>query len=158
MNQHETYMKKACELAELSVKNGAGPFGCVIVNKHDGNVCAECHNLVPIQNNPTLHAEMVAIGIASQLYNRFDLSNCILYSNCEPCPMCLAAIYWAKIDTVFYGNTKEDAAKIGFDDHFIYEEIKKPMHERTIQMRQIQNDYSHIAFQTWTEKTDKIKY
>ena len=155
---HNENMKKACDLAELGVKNGGGPFGCVIIDKNTGNICAETHNLVTIHNNPTLHAEIVAINNASHYFCNFDLSNCILYSSCEPCPMCLAAIYWAKIDTVYYGNTKEDAAMIGFDDRFIYDEMKKSASERVVQMTQIRGDYSKSAFEKWVEKGDKIKY
>jgi len=151
-------MKKACELSEISVKRGGGPFGCVIVDKITGEIVGKGHNMVTMWQNPTLHAEIVAIGDACHNLDSIDLSCCALYTSCEPCPMCLSAIYWAHIDTIFYANTKKDAADIGFDDSFIYDEIAKPPNERKVQMVQMSDTTAHIAFNQWKEKTDKIPY
>jgi tRNA(Arg) A34 adenosine deaminase TadA len=154
----ENYMKKACKLAELGVKRGGGPFGCIIVDKTSGEIFGKGHNMVSLEQNPTLHAEMVAINDACHNLNTFDLSACALYTSCEPCPMCLAAIYWAHIGTVYYGNTKKDAANIGFDDSFIYDEMAKPMEQRAVKMTQIGAKNAAIAFEEWTNKSDKIRY
>jgi len=151
-------MISACELAELGIKRGGGPFGCVIIDKVSRTVIGQGHNMVTLNNNPTLHAEIVAINDACKNLSNYDLSNCTLYTSCEPCPMCLAAIYWARIDTVYFGNTKEDAAYIGFDDGFIYEEIQKPIEERKIQMTRICQDVASNAFTEWTKKDDKVHY
>ena len=155
---HDSYMKKACELAEKSIQKGGGPFGCVILEKTTGEIQGEGHNHVAILHDPTKHAEMVAISDACQKSQSFDLSNCILYTSCEPCPMCLAAIYWAHIDTVYYGNTKQDAAHIGFDDQFIYYEFAKPVEQRKIKMEQRGKEEASVAFQCWMQKKDKIPY
>ncbi len=155
---HEKYMNLACRNAELGVKRGAGPFGCVIVEKSNGEVVGDAHNMVTLRNDPSLHAEIVAISHACHFLQTFELSNCVLYTSCEPCPMCLAAIYWARIDTVYYGNSAEDAAQIGFDDKFIYDEFAKPKEERKIQMTQIGSENAAIAFRQWEEKEDKVRY
>ena len=157
MNE-EIYMKKACDLSELSVLRSGGPFGCVIVNKTTGEIVGKGHNMVTISRNPTLHAEIVAIGDACHYMNTIDLSCCDLYTSCEPCPMCLSAIYWAHIDTIFYANTQKDAADIGFDDSFIYDEINKPMNERKVKMIRMENTTAPVAFQEWNEKKDKMPY
>jgi tRNA(Arg) A34 adenosine deaminase TadA len=154
----ESHMKKACELAEQSIQKGGGPFGCVIIDKTTGEIKGEGHNQVAILHDPTKHAEMVAISNACNRAKTFDLSNCILYTSCEPCPMCLAAIYWSHIDTVYYGNTKQDAAHIGFDDQFIYDEFAKPAEQRKINMEQVGKEDASIAFTTWLQKTDKVHY
>jgi len=151
-------MKKACELSERSIERGTGPFGAVIVDKITGEEYGSGHNLVTMWKDPTLHAEIVAITNASHYLQSIDLSNCALYTSCEPCPMCLAAIYWAHIDTVYYGNTKEDAAKIGFDDQFIYDEIAKPKEERKLKMIPLGKKDAEVAFQLWEQKQDKIHY
>jgi tRNA(Arg) A34 adenosine deaminase TadA len=156
--EHSQFMKKACKKAEISVERGAGPFGCVIVQKTTGEIVGEAHNMVTITNDPSLHAEIMAIGHACHYLNKIDLSECILYTSCEPCPMCLAAIYWAHIDTVYYGNSAEDAAAIGFDDKFIYDEFAKPKEERKIKMTQIGTEDASVAFRQWEEKEDKIPY
>jgi len=117
-------MQKAIDLSITSVKNGGGPFGAVIVK--DGKIIATNSNSVTIDNDPTAHAEVNAIRAAAKKLRTFDLSDCEIYSSCEPCPMCLGAIYWAKIDKLFFANTKADAKDIGFDDSFIYQEIEKP--------------------------------
>jgi len=160
-NQEQTkpeHMQKACALSERSVRCGGGPFGAVIVEKSTGEMVGRGHNLVTLRTDPTLHAEMVAISDACHTLESIDLSGCVLYTSCEPCPMCLAAIYWAHIDTVYFGNTKEDAARIGFDDSFIYDEIKKPMEERKIHMEQMGQDIAAVAFDQWAEKEDKVPY
>ena len=155
---HENFMKKACKKAEISVERGAGPFGCVIVEKSSGEVVGDAHNMVTIRGDPSLHAEIMAISHACHYLGKIDLSDCVLYSSCEPCPMCLAAIYWAHIDTVYYGNSAEDAAQIGFDDKFIYDEFAKPKEERKIKMTQIGAEDAAIAFQQWEQKEDKVPY
>jgi tRNA(Arg) A34 adenosine deaminase TadA len=155
---NDEYMQKACSLAERSVKCGGGPFGAIIIEKKTGEVIGRGHNMVTLRKDPSLHAEIVAISHACHSLNSIDLSGCILYTSCEPCPMCLAAIYWAHIPTVYFGNTKEDAANIGFDDSFIYDEIRKPPEERSIQMQRMGEDIASVAFNQWTLKEDKIKY
>jgi len=155
---HEEYMKKACDLSELSVKRGGGPFGAVIINKETGEIIGKGHNMVTIKKDPTQHAEMVAISDACHTLESIDLSGCVLYTSCEPCPMCLAASYWAHIDRIYFGNTKEDAARIGFDDSFIYDEIKKSVEERSIKMERMGEDMAAIAFDEWTLKDDKVRY
>ena len=155
---HEKFLKKSCELSELGIKRGGGPFGCIIIDKNTGEICGKGHNMVTLLNNPIFHAEIVAIGDACHNLNNFNLSGCILYTSCEPCPMCLSAIYWSHIDEVYYGNTAEDAASIGFDDKFIYDEFKKPIEERKIKMTQICKEDALNAFKLWNEKNDKISY
>ena len=155
---HSKFMKRASTLAELGVKRGAGPFGCVIVKKSNGEVAGEAHNMVTLRNNPSLHAEIMAISHACHFLDKIDLSDCILYTSCEPCPMCLSAIYWAHIDTIYYGNCAEDAAAIGFDDKFIYDEFAKPKEERKVKMTQIGAEDAAVAFQQWNQKEDKVPY
>jgi len=156
----KVYMKKACELACRSVTRNCGPFGAVIVNNETKEIIGNGHNMVAMHNDPTLHAEIVAIRDACRVLNTFKLDNCTLYTSCEPCPMCLSAAYWARIQTIYYGNTKTDAKKIGFDDAFIYEEIKKDTDERYIQMIHMEecNLEAKKAFEEWNEKEDKIPY
>jgi tRNA(Arg) A34 adenosine deaminase TadA len=156
MNNSE-YMKKACELSELSVKRGGGPFGCVIC-AHDGEIVGKGHNMVTINNDPTQHAEIVAIRDACRFLNTIDLSGCTLYTSCEPCPMCLSAIYWSHIHHVYYGNNRKDAKNIGFDDEYIYDEIKKPLEDRNVKMLQCCKDDAKDTFQLWLEKDDKFCY
>ena len=153
------FMEKACQLAEDSVQKGGGPFGSVIVLK-DGTIVGQGRNQVTEKKDPTLHAEIVAIRNACEFTQDFRLSGCTLYSSCEPCPMCLSAIYWARIDKVVYGNTREQAKNIGFDDSFIYEEISKPIEERKIQMTHltVDMDMTKNAFDMWSEKIVKIEY
>ena len=151
------YMKEACDLAENSIQKGGGPFGCVITDSNN-NIIGKGHNRVTIDNDPTLHAEIVAIKDACQNKNTFNLSGSTLYTSCEPCPMCLSAIYWARIDTVFYGNTRVDASNIGFDDSFIYEEVNKPIEERCIKMEQVGYDSAKKAFEIWKTFEKRIDY
>lgn len=149
-------MRKAIAISKKSVENGGGPFGAVIVK--DGVVVASSNNQVTKNNDPTAHAEVMAIRKACKKLNTFDLSGCVLYASCEPCPMCLSAMYWAHIDRYFYANQKEDAKSIGFDDQFIYEELDKPVSKRFMPREQILRDEAMEVFRMWTEKEDKIEY
>ena len=158
--EHEIYMKDACMLACRAIQRGGGPFGAVIIENGNKEVIGRGHNMVAIENDPTLHAEMVAIKHACRMLQTFKLDNCTLYTSCEPCPMCLSACYWAGIKTIYYGNTKHDAAAIDFDDSFIYDEINKDSENRSIQMIHLpeyKEEYQ-AAFKEWSEKTDKIPY
>ncbi|MCB9017355.1 MAG: nucleoside deaminase [Paludibacteraceae bacterium] len=150
------YMRLAIELSKKSIEEGGGPFGAVIVK--DGVIVAAAANRVTRHNDPTAHAEVMAIREACQKLGTFDLSGCELYASCEPCPMCLAAMYWAHIDHYFYANDKDDAAKIGFDDAFIYKEMDKPQEKRDMPRTQILRDEALEAFRSWEEKTDKTEY
>ena len=150
------FMKKAIDLSIQNIKNSGGPFGCVIVK--DNNIIAEGVNRVTFNNDPTAHAEIVAIRNASSKLKTFNLEGCELYSSCEPCPMCLSAIYWSHIDKVYYGNSREDAAKIQFDDKFIYDELSLKMTERKIPISQISRDEAIKAFNLWENEENKIKY
>ena len=152
----ENFMQIAIDLSIESVKNGGGPFGAVIVK--DGKIIAQSSNSVTKDNDPTAHAEVNAIRKASQKLGTFDLSGCEIYSSCEPCPMCLGAIYWAKIDKLYFANTKDDAKNIGFDDSFIYEEIDKPFYARKVKTTQMMRDKAIEAFKLWEQKEDKIEY
>ena len=150
------FMKKAIDLSIESVNNGGGPFGCVIVKKNE--IISEGSNKVTSTNDPTAHGEIVAIREACKKINNFNLNGCELYSNCEPCPMCLSAIYWSRIDKIYYANTREDAEKIDFDDSFIYSEFQKKIDERKITMTQMMREEALKAFELWNKKIDKIKY
>ena len=149
-------MKRAIELSIKSVNNGGGPFGSVIV-KGD-KIIAEGSNKVTSNNDPTAHGEIVAIREACKKLNNFSLNGCDLYSTCEPCPMCLSAIYWARIDKIYYANTREDARKIDFDDSLIYTELQKNIDKRKIPMIQILRNEALKAFELWDKKKDKVKY
>ena len=149
-------MKRAIELSIKSVNNGGGPFGSVIV-KGD-KIIAEGSNKVTSNNDPTAHGEIVAIREACKKLNNFSLNGCELYSTCEPCPMCLSAIYWARIDKIYYANTREDARKIDFDDSLIYTELQKNIDKRKIPMIQMMRNEALKAFEMWDKKTDKVKY
>ena len=150
------FMKRAIELSIESVNKGGGPFGCVIVK--DEKIVSEGSNKVTSTNDPTAHGEIVAIREACKKINNFSLSGCELYSTCEPCPMCMSAIYWARIDNVYYANTRDDAKKIDFDDSLIYEQLTKSIKERKIQMTQLMRNEALKAFELWDKKTDKVKY
>ena len=156
MSNNSQFMLKAIELSITSAKAKGGPFGCVIVK--DNQIIAEGHNQVTSNNDPTAHAEIVAIRNACNKLNTFNLEGCELYSSCEPCPMCLSAIYWSHIDKVYYGNSREDAAKIQFDDKFIYDELSLKMTERKIPISQISRDEAIKAFNLWENEENKIKY
>jgi len=149
-------MKRAIELSVESVNNGGGPFGSVIVK--DNKIVAEGSNKVTSNNDPTAHGEIVAIREACKKLNNFNLGECELYSTCEPCPMCLSAIYWARIRKIFYANTREDARQIDFDDSLIYKELQKNIDKRKIPMIQIMRSEALEAFELWDKKKDKIKY
>ena len=149
-------MTRAIELSIESVNTGGGPFGSVIVR--DEKIIAEGSNKVTSTNDPTAHGEIVAIRKACKNLNNFNLSGCELYSTCEPCPMCLSAIYWAHIDKVYYANTRDDAKKIDFDDSLIYSELLKNVKIRKIPMAQMMREEALKAFELWNKKTDKVKY
>ena len=156
MEEKNKFMLRAIELSIKSAETIGGPFGCVIVK--DNNIISEGSNKVTSTNDPTAHGEIVAIREACVKLSTFNLSGCELYSTCEPCPMCLSAIYWSHIDKIFYANTRDDAKNIDFDDSFIYSEISKKIDDRKIQMIQLHRDEALKAFKIWDEKVDKIKY
>ena len=150
------FMKRAIELSIKSVNSGTGPFGAVLVK--DNQIIAEGFNKVTSSNDPTSHAEIVAIRMACKVLNNFNLEGCDLYTTCEPCPMCLSAIYWARINKIYYANTRVDAQKIDFSDAMIYEELNKTIKDRKIPMHQMMRDDALKAFDMWDKKEDKIKY
>ena len=149
-------MKRAIELSIQNIKNNGGPFGCIIVKEN--KIIAEGVNRVTFNNDPTAHAEIIAIRNACKKLNTFNLEKCELYTSCEPCPMCLSAIYWSHIDKIYYGNSRLDASKIGFDDNFIYNELNKDLSSRKIQMKQISQKEAKKAFLDWDKKIDKVEY
>jgi guanine deaminase len=154
---NEDFMREAIRLSVDGVRSGrGGPFGCVVVR--DGRVIARANNQVTSTCDPTAHAEIVAIREACRTLGAFQLPDCTLYTSCEPCPMCLSAIYWAHIPTVYYGNTRQDAAAIGFDDDFIYGEIPLAPGERRISMQPLLSGEAREGFTEWTAKADKVKY
>ena len=153
----DKFMKEAVEEALKGVReNHGGAFGAVIVK--NGEIISKAHNEVIKNNDPTDHAEMMAIREASKKLERFDLSDCELYTSCEPCPMCFAAIHWAKIKKVYYGCTREDAASIGFDDNYIYDVIKGVAKEKKVVLEQMGRDLGLKAFKQWEIKEDKVQY
>lgn len=157
MTTHSFFMKKAIDLSlEKMLDGNGGPFGAVIVK--DSKIIAEGFNQVTSANDPTAHAEITAIRNACQTLNHFSLEGCVIYTSCEPCPMCLSAIYWSRLDKIYYANTRYDAASIGFDDDFIYKEISQHINERSLQMEQIDQKEASKVFQKWTLKEDKIPY
>ena len=149
-------MREAIRLADESVRNGGGPFGAVVVK--DGEIVSGRSNSVTIDNDCTAHAEVNAIREACRKLATFDLSGCDIYTSCEPCPMCLGAIYWAHLDRIFYANNRKDAGRIGFDDDFIYRELEKPMTERSTPIVQMLRDEALQTFVAWEEKADKTEY
>ena len=149
-------MRKAIELSEENVTNGGGPFGAVI--SRDGEIIATGVNRVTADHDPTAHAEVGAIREACKKLGTFDLSGCEIYTSCEPCPMCLGAIYWAHIDKMYFGNSKADAKRIGFDDSFIYDEIALPPQNRRLSSETILQEEAAKAFGMWMDKDDKIEY
>ncbi len=151
------FMRRAVDLSRTMMERGAGgPFGAVIVK--DGKIIAEGFNRVTTSNDPTAHAEIVAIRAACESLAAFSLRGCEIYTSCEPCPMCLAAIYWARIPTVYYANTRADAAAIGFDDDFIYRQVPLPPEQRAIKMTPLLRAAAQVTFQAWAKKTDKVRY
>ena len=149
-------MRRAIALSIDSVKNGGGPFGAVIAR--DGEVIAEGSNSVTIDNDPTAHAEVNTIRKACKKLGTFDLTGCVIYTSCEPCPMCLGAIYWAHLDKIYFANNREDAAAIDFDDDFIYKEIALPVYRRQKPSEILLRDEAIKAFQLWLQKVDKTEY
>ncbi len=149
-------MKRAIELSKLNIESGGGPFGAVIVK--DGKIIGEGWNKVTASNDPTAHAEIEAIREACKNLSHFDLTGADIYTSCEPCPMCLSAIYWARLSTIYFANTKSDAASIQFDDDFIYSEIPKASSERKIKMVQMMHDEAIEVFKAWSLSDKKIIY
>jgi len=156
MEEKNKFMLKAIDLSIKNAETIGGPFGCVIVK--DNKIISEGSNKVTSTNDPTAHGEIVAIRDACLKLNTFNLSGCELYSSCEPCPMCLSAIYWSHIEKIFYANSRNDAKNIDFDDSFIYSEINKKIEDRKIKMTQMLRDEALKAFKIWDNKVDKIKY
>lgn len=154
--QDKTFMREAIRLADESVKNGGGPFGAVIVK--DGEIVAGSANSVTIDNDPTAHAEVNTIRQACRKLGTFDLSDCVIYTSCEPCPMCLGAIYWARIKRVYYGNTKKDAAAIDFADDFIYRELELHKENRSVPLISLLRDEAIKTFKAWKQKEDRVEY
>lgn len=151
------FMREAIRLSIEKMQAGfGGPFGAVVVK--DGEIIARGFNQVTTTHDPTCHAEVDAIRKACQALGTFQLDGCDLYTSCEPCPMCLGAIYWARPARVFYGNTKQDAAAVGFDDQFIYEEIDKPLRERSIPMQQLLPEEAIAGFQAWEKHEERTAY
>ncbi len=153
---HRKFMNEAIALSRESVSCGGGPFGTVIVK--DGTVVGRGVNSVTKLNDPTAHGEIVAIREACSKLNSFRLDGCILYTSCEPCPMCLGAIYWSRVKEIYFANTREDAASIGFDDALIYDELSVPLRERRIAFLQIMREEALVVFDSWRTKEDKILY
>jgi tRNA(Arg) A34 adenosine deaminase TadA len=149
-------MQRAIDLSKASVRNGGGPFGAVIAR--NGEIIAEGSNCVTIDCDPTAHAEVSTIRKAAKKLGTFDLSGCEIFTSCEPCPMCLGAIYWAHLDKIYYANDRKDAAKIGFDDDFIYEELPLKPSERQKPSEILMREEALEAFRMWQEKEDKTEY
>jgi len=156
MDSNKKFMRKAIALSLKNIENGGGPFGAVIVK--DGKIVATGVNRVTMSTDPTAHAEVNAIRKAAKKLGTFDLSGCEIYTSCEPCPMCLGAVYWAHLDKMYYGNTKTDAKNIGFDDSFIYDEIELKPENRRLQSVQLLPDEAIKAFESWVNATDKVEY
>lgn len=153
----EVFMQEAIRLSVENVEKGnGGPFGAIVVK--DGRIIARGVNKVTMDNDPTAHAEVVAIREACKILNSFQLTGCEIYASCEPCPMCLGAIYWSRPDKLYYANSKEDAAAIQFDDQFIYEEIALPVEKRKLFTRQMLREEALAAFEKWTKSTTKKEY
>ena len=150
-------MREAIRLSLEKMQQGAGgPFGAVVV--HKGQIIARGWNKVTSANDPTAHAEVVAIRAACRKLATFQLDDCELYTSCEPCPMCLAAIYWARLRRVYFGNTRQEAARVGFDDEFLYHEVARPIKGRRLPMVQVLHDEAATAFRAWEAKPDKVTY
>jgi guanine deaminase len=157
MTSHEQFMRRAIELAQKGAdENLGGPFGCVVAK--GGQIIGEGCNQVTSTNDPTAHAEVVAIREACRNLSSFQLEGCVIYTSCEPCPMCLGAIYWARPNAIFFAANRDDAAEAGFDDELFYSELEKPNDERQLKMETILRDESRVVFRRWIEKPDKIEY
>lgn len=152
----DEFMRRAIRLSLDNVKKGGGPFGAVIVK--DGKIIATGTNKVTLNTDPTAHAEVEVIRKAAKKLNNYDLTGCELYTSCEPCPMCLSAVYWSNISGIYFGNTKKDAAKIGFRDDFIYKELDKPLNKRKLKITQHLRDEALMSFEMWDLKADKVEY
>lgn len=155
--QKEELMRRAIAVSENSVRNGGGPFGAVIASK-DGEIIAEACNSVTIDHDPTAHAEVNCIRKATAKLGTFDLAGYDIYTSCEPCPMCLGAIYWAHLDKIYYANDRKDAAAIGFDDDFIYQELELKNEDRHKKMELLLPEEAKKVFEMWAESTDKTEY
>lgn len=155
--QKEELMRRAIAVSENSVRNGGGPFGAVIASK-DGEIIAVASNSVTIDHDPTAHAEVNCIRKATAKLGTFDLAGYDIYTSCEPCPMCLGAIYWAHLDKIYYANDRKDAAAIGFDDDFIYQELELKNEDRHKKMELLLPEEAKKAFEMWAESTDKTEY
>tara|TARA_R110002073_G_scaffold4213_1_gene27917 strand:- start:54154 stop:54696 length:543 start_codon:yes stop_codon:yes gene_type:complete len=154
---HQSFMSEAVKSAIRGMEaNEGGPFGCIVVK--NGEIVGRGNNKVTSTNDPTAHAEITAIRDACKNLKSFQLDDCIIYTSCEPCPMCLGAIYWARPQKVYYGSNQQDAAAIGFDDAFIYEEIPLPYEKRSIPFEQCAREIALEPFKKWSEKEDKTKY
>src|SRR6185312_1116198 len=157
MTREEKFMNEAVLLSEKGInKNEGGPFGCVVVK--DNKIIGRGNNKVTSTNDPTAHAEIIAIRDACSTLQTFQLEGCEIFTSCEPCPMCLGAIYWARRDVVYFANTRNDAAEIGFDDSMIYDEINAKMEERKIPLINLQSENAKHIFHRWKEKKDKMIY
>jgi len=156
MDYNKKFMRKAIALSIENIKSGGSPFGAVIVK--DGKIIATGVNKVTLNNDPTAHAEVTAIRKASRKFGTYNLAGCQIYTSCEPCPMCLGAVYWAHLDKMYYGNTKTDAKNIGFDDSFIYDEIELRPENRRIEATQLLPEEAIIAFKKWENTEDKVLY
>ncbi len=157
MTSDETFMRRAIELAQTGAdENLGGPFGCVVVK--DGRIVGEGSNQVTSTNDPTAHAEIVAVRNACRELGSFQLDGCVIYTSCEPCPMCLGAIYWARPAGIFIAATREDAAAAGFDDEVFYSELEKPNDLRQLKMKSLLRTESQKVFRRWVEKPDKVEY
>ena len=155
--QHKKFMRRAIEISKNGMDNNkGGPFGAIVVK--DGEIIAESYNQVTSENDPTAHAEISAIRKACKKLNSFQLEDCIIYTSCEPCPMCFGAIYWSRVKAVYYACTKEDAAEIDFDDQFIYQELEKNIDDRNIKFINLERENAQQVFEAWKNKTDKIEY
>ncbi|MBQ3605568.1 MAG: nucleoside deaminase [Muribaculaceae bacterium] len=155
-NDDIRFLEMAAELAEKNIDNGGGPFGAVIVR--NGEVVATGVNRVTADNDPTAHAEVNAIRQACQRESTFNLKGCVIYSSCEPCPMCLSALYWAGVSRIYYGCTQDDAEAVNFSDRFIYRELEKPKCDRMIPCIKMDSTRTIKVFEKWADKADKIEY
>jgi guanine deaminase len=154
---NKDFMQKAVKLSRDHMEaNDGGPFGAIVVK--DGEVVAEGYNRVTSTNDPTAHAEVVAIRDACANLNTFSLKGCELYTSCEPCPMCLSAAYWSGVDVIYFSNTRKDAAEIGFSDDFLYEQVSLPLEERSLPIKRIELAEANKVFQDWMVKEDKVLY
>lgn len=154
--KHEDFMRMAIDLSAQSVERGGGPFGAVVVCGNE--VVSVGSNGVTIDNDPTAHAEVSAIRAACKKLNNFKLDDCVIYSSCEPCPMCLSAIYWAGIKKIYFANNRDDAKTIGFDDSFIYDQIPMAPSKRTIPSQEMLRNEAVKVFKMWESKEDKTEY